>query len=307
MTNEVETGAEYDDAFAKFSESELPALSTAPKEEEPAEEEGEGAAVAAAAEEAEAPGEEGEEPVEGGEEGEEPASADKPEKAEKPAKPAGEEGKPDTAAELLNKLDALLESRKQEQAPAEPEPKEPPAQEQPVYTPEEQAFLEEYENEWGDVSKAESLKRRVEYEKLVQYVFNEVAAVLRPMTQDLQALSQERQKAQYRQVVPEYDTLQTDLMAWAESQPTYLRAAYQNVIQNGTPEDVADLVERYKRDTAASTEVESPKQKATELPPSAKKAAQALAPVSSKRSSVVAAEPDKNDFDGAFEKFAAMT
>ena len=32
MTNEVETGAEYDDAFAKFSESELPALSTAPKE-----------------------------------------------------------------------------------------------------------------------------------------------------------------------------------------------------------------------------------------------------------------------------------
>ncbi len=182
-----------------------------------------------------------------------------------------------------------------------------PAQEQPVYTPEEQAFLEEYETEWGDVSKAESLKRRVEYEKLVQYVFNEVAAVLRPMTQDLQALSQERQKAQYRQVVPEYDTLQTDLMAWAKSQPTYLRAAYQHVIQNGTPEDVADLVERYKRETAASTVVESPKQKATELPPSAKKAAQALAPVSSKRSSVVAAETDKNDFDGAFEKFAAMT
>lgn len=79
MTNEVETGTEYDDAFAKFSESELPALSTAPKEEEPAEEEGEGAAVAAAAEEAEA----------SGEEGEEPAFADKPEKAEKPAKPAG--------------------------------------------------------------------------------------------------------------------------------------------------------------------------------------------------------------------------
>ncbi len=289
MTNEVETGAEYDGAFAKFSESELPALSTAPKEEEPAEEEGE-----LGEGEWEVPA--GDEPAPGGEE---PAA--EPEKGEEPAKES------DAAADLLNKLDALLESRKQEQAPAAPEPKEPPAQEQPVYTPEEQAFLEEYENEWGDVSKAESLKRRVEYEKLVQYVFNEVAAVLRPMTQDLQALSQERQKAQYRQVVPEYDTLQADLAAWTEKQPAYLRAAYQHVIQTGTPEDVADLVERYKRETAASTVVESPKQKATELPPSAKKAAQALAPVSSKRSSVVAAETDKNDFDGAFEKFAAMT
>lgn len=297
MTTEVDTGTDYDDAFAKFSGSDLPALSTPKEENPPAEPEGvlnEG--------EGEAPAVDGDETPDGKDaepDGKEEPAA-KPEKAEKPTK------EDDVAADLLSKLDALLESRKQEQPP-EPKTQEPPEQETPVYTPEEQAFLAEYETEWADVSKAESLKRRVEYEKLVQYVFNEVAAVLRPMTQDLQALAQERQKAQYRQVVPEYDTMQADLVAWAESQPAYLRAAYQHVIQNGTPEDVADLVERYKRETAASTVVESPKQKATELPPSAKKAAQALAPVSSKRSSVVAAEPDKNDFDGAFDKFAAMT
>lgn len=295
MANEADTTADYDDAFAKFSADELPALSTPAKAEveegtEPAE------TLSAVAEESEVP-------------------ADDANAADSPAVAAEQSGKDaptgkagDEDAALLAKLDALLETRTKSEPPAPAAETPPaPAQEQAVYTPEEQAFLAEYETEWADVSKAESLKRRVEYEKLVQYVFNEVAAVLRPMTQDLQALAQERQKAQYRQVVPEYDTLQADLAAWTEKQPAYLRAAYQHVIQNGTPEDVADLVERYKRDTAASTEVESPKQKATELPPSAKKAAQALAPVSSKRSSVVAAETDKNDFDGAFEKFAAMT
>ena len=295
MANEADTTADYDDAFAKFSADELPALSTPAKAEveegtEPAE------TLSAVAEESEVPADDAN-------------AADSPavaaEQSRKDA-PTGKAGDEDAA--LLAKLDALLETRTKSEPPAPAAETPPaPAQEQAVYTPEEQVFLTEYETEWADVSKAESLKRRVEYEKLVQYVFNEVAAVLRPMTQDLQALAQERQKAQYRQVVPEYDTLQADLAAWTEKQPAYLRAAYQHVIQRGTPEDVADLVERYKRDTATNTVVESPQQKATELPPSAKKAAQALAPVSSKRSSVVAAETDKNDFDGAFEKFAAMT
>ena len=299
MADEPATSNEFEDAFTKFSGAELPELSTG-KTEEPAPEQ---ETTEDTAEEVAA-----EEPVEAEQEGEgepepEAAEAKKPEPEPKKAdKPAAED------EALLSKLDKLLEERGKaaEKAP-EPQPQEQPKEPADPYTPEERAFLDEYENEWSDVSKAEALKRRVEYNALMEYVFNEVAAVLRPMTQDLQALSQDRQKAQYRAAVPEYDTLQDSLVAWAESQPAYLREAYQHVIQNGNPEDVADLVERYKKETEPGNVVESPKQKATELPTSAKKAAQALAPVSSKRSSVVAAEPDKNDFEGAFDKFAAMT
>jgi hypothetical protein len=281
MTDTPETPPvdEFDDAFTKFSASELPVLTPAPVEA-PTEEETP-PAVAEGAEET---------PVD-------EAPEEVPE--EKPT------AKHDTA--LLSKLEELLDkNRAAEQAPAPVQTPAPAPQVNP-YTPEEQTFLAEYEKDWGDVSKAESLKRRTEYNDLVQYVFNEVAAVLRPMTQDLQVVLQERQKAQVLGAVPEYGTLQESITAWVGAQPAYLRDAYQRVIQGGNSDEIADLVERYKKDTSGSVVVDSSKQQATELPPPAKKAAQALAPVSSKRSSVVAAEPDKNDFDGAFAKFAAIT
>jgi hypothetical protein len=281
MTDTPETPPvdEFDDAFTKFSASELPVLTPAPVEA-PTEEETP-PAVAEGAEET---------PVD-------EAPEEVPE--EKPT------AKHDTA--LLSKLEELLDkNRAAEQAPAPVQTPAPAPQVNP-YTPEEQTFLAEYEKDWGDVSKAESLKRRTEYNDLVQYVFNEVAAVLRPMTQDLQVVLQERQKAQVLGAVPEYGTLQESITAWVGAQPAYLRDAYQRVIQGGNSDEIADLVERYKKDTPGSVVVDSSKQQATELPPPAKKAAQALAPVSSKRSSVVAAEPDKNDFDGAFAKFAAIT
>lgn len=285
-TQETTPVNEFDDAFTKFSADELPVLTPAPADppapvppepEAPAEDEE--ALPLAAKDEGIATGDE------------------KPE--EKPAE------KPDTA--LLAKLEELLDkTRAAEPKAVEPQPVTPAPPVNP-YTPEEQTFLAEYEKDWGDVSKAESLKRRTEYNDLVQYVFNEVAAVLRPMTQDLQVVLQERQKAQVLGAVPEYGTLQESITAWVGAQPAYLRDAYQRVIQGGNSDEIADLVERYKKDTPGSVVVDSSKQQATELPPPAKKAAQALAPVSSKRSSVVAAEPDKNDFDGAFAKFAAIT
>ena len=287
-TQETTPVNEFDDAFTKFSADELPVLTPAPTE-----------TPAPVPSEPETPAEDDEAlPLAAEDEG--TATGDE-KTEEKPAE------KPDTA--LLSKLEELLDKTRAAEPKAAEPPPTPAAPAPPVnpYTPEEQAFLAEYEKDWGDVSKAESLKRRTEYNDLVQYVFNEVAAVLRPMTQDLQVVLQERQKAQVLGAVPEYGTLQESITAWVGAQPAYLRDAYQRVIQGGNSDEIADLVERYKKDTSGSVVVDSSKQQATELPPPAKKAAQALAPVSSKRSSVVAAEPDKNDFDGAFAKFAAIT
>ncbi len=287
-TQETTPVNEFDDAFTKFSADELPVLTPAPTE-----------TPAPVPSEPETPAEDDEAlPLAAEDEG--TATGDE-KTEEKPAE------KPDTA--LLSKLEELLDKTRAAEPKAAEPPPTPAAPAPPVnpYTPEEQTFLAEYEKDWGDVSKAEALKRRTEYNDLVQYVFNEVAAVLRPMTQDLQMVLQERQKAQVLGAVPEYGTLQESITAWVGAQPAYLRDAYQRVIQGGNSDEIADLVERYKKDTPGSVVVDSSKQQATELPPPAKKAAQALAPVSSKRSSVVAAEPDKNDFDGAFAKFAAIT
>jgi hypothetical protein len=213
-----------------------------------------------------------------------------------PATPPGE-----TDEALLARLAALVGKAQPAEQPAAPVAPEAP----PVFTQEEAEFLAEYEKEWGDVAKAEALKRRAENDALVRYVFNEVAGVFRPMEQNLQRLLQQAQLAELRGAVPEYDNVRDNVVAWAEKQPPYLRAAYQHVIQQGTAEEIADLVSRYNKETG-TVPAPVPQQKSvTELPMSAKQAAATLAPVSSKRSAVAAVEPDKGDFDSAFERFAS--
>ena len=233
-------------------------------------------------------------------------------KVEEVAPPAEEPTQPpaETDEALLARLANLVQKSapKTEAAPTPAQtPAAQPAEERPAYSTEEQEFLQGYESEWADVSKAEALKRRAEYDRLVSYMFNEVATVVRPMEQALQQLLQRAQLAELQLAVPEYPDVRDGVAAWAEKQPAYLRAAYQHVIQHGTTEEVADLVGRYKRETGV-TQAPVPQQKAvTELPTSAKQAAATLAPVSSRRSAVAAVEPDKNDFEGAFKRFAAAS
>ena len=215
--------------------------------------------------------------------------------------PVVSQGEADDA--LLARLAARVGQAQPPEQPAAPEAVEVP----PAFTQEEAAFLAEYEKEWRDVAKAESLKRRAENDALVRYMFNEIASVFRPMEQNLQRLLQQAQLAELRGVVPEYDSVRDNVVAWAEKQPTYLRAAYQHVIQQGTAEEIADLVSRYNKELGNSP-APAPQQKSvTELPMSAKQAAATLAPVSSKRSAVAAVEPDKGDFDSAFERFSATS
>ena len=224
-----------------------------------------------------------------------------PAEPEAPALPVEDK---DADAALLARLAALVNQAKPE-APESASLPATPAEPAPLFNKEETAFLEEYEKEWTDVSKAEALKRRAEYHDLVRYVFNEVAEVFRPVQQNMQTLLQRAQLAELRTKVPEYDTVQAGIAAWAEKQPAYLRTAYQHVIQEGTAEDIADLVARYTKETGAVPAPTPQPKPVTELPPSAKQAAATLAPVSSRRSSTAAGDLDKGDFDAAFDRFAA--
>lgn len=207
-----------------------------------------------------------------------------------------------TDDELLARLVALAKqapepTKEAESKAAAPEP------EPDIYTDDEKTFLSDYEKDWPDVAKAEALRRRSEYRDLVNHVFSEVAKELGPIAETMRTLAERAHLTDLHEKVEDYDTVRENVIEWVNNQPTYLQNAYKEVIQHGTPDEVADLVSRYKKEAAPATPPAKSSKAETELPASTKQAVAALAPVSSKRSTIVQAD-DPDDFEGAFEAFA---
>ncbi len=222
-------------------------------------------------------------------------------KAEEPK--AEEPPKPSAADEVLNRLADLVKDRPAPAAAPTPEP------EPELYSAEEKALLAKYEEEWPDVARAETLRRKGEYRELVGYMFREVAGPLGPLLERVDALAQRTHLSDLQTRVSGYEDIRDKVVDWVETQPAYLKAAYTQVVNQGTVDEVADLIDRWRKETGVAVTPPprapaAPARKAeAELPPAAKQAAAALAPVSSKRSAVVAGV-DPEDFDSAFRMAA---
>lgn len=205
--------------------------------------------------------------------------------------------------DLLNRLAEML---KQPATKAEEPKQAQPAQqddEPPLYTQEEQTFLQEYEKEWPDIVKAERLIRRGEYRAMVGYVFQEVAKELKPLLETVQTLAERTHLTDLKNTVSDYDVVRDKVIDWVGTQPAYLQTAYKHVIEQGTIDEVTDLINRYRRESGAAPTPRPTTTRKTELPPATKQAAAALAPVGSKRSAVPQAL-DPQNFDQAFAEFA---
>lgn len=246
----------------------------------------------------------------------EPAPEPVEEPAPEPAVEAAQEPAPrGSDDDLLARFAEIVHAKAQPDPRATPQSQlqpQPQPQVQEPYTPEERAFLAQYEKDWPDVVKAESLRRRAEYQQVVGYMFNEMASVLQPLMQQVQSLAERTQLADLHQIEPEYDNLRDKVVAWIDQQPAYLRPAYEYVRDHGTTDEVADLIARYRQATgeqAAPASVPAsaaqPAREEPSLPAATKKAVASLAPVGSKRSVVVQSN-DPSDFDGAFESFAKV-
>ena len=235
----------------------------------------------------------------------EPAADTDPAAAEPAVAAAAEPAAVDSAAaaEL-----ATARARIAELETAQPaaEPVAEPAKETPVYTAEEEATIAKHREDWPDVAAGEALVRRAEYRALVSYVFDQVAKVYGPVREYYDSRSSRDQYTDIVGLVPDYDTVRDKTIEWAAAQPAYLKTAYDQVIESGSPEDVADLITRFKKETGyvspVAPAVAAPA-KPTALPEKAKQAAAALRVVSSKRSEPTAGA-DPNDFDAAFEEFS---
>lgn len=243
---------------------------------------------------------------------EEPKDADavvEPLVEEPVVEPVVEAPKPSPSEDLLSRLvDRLAPAEK---VPAAPTPAAAPQPEPELYTADEKALLTKYEEEWPDVARAETLRRKGEYREVVGYVFREVASTLGPLLEQMaeirrvtETVAERAQLADLQGRVSDYEGVRDKVVDWVEKQPAYLKTAYTQVVEKGTVDEITDLIDRWRKDTGVTATPKAavvPARKAeTELPPAAKQAAAALAPVSSKRSAVVAGL-DPGDFDSAFK------
>lgn len=232
--------------------------------------------------------------------------------------PKADDGKPAPKAAPKDEEDiierfARIVADKTKETPAQPV-KTQQEEEPPLFTKEEQEAVEEYLKDYGEVERGAALIRRAEYQQVTKHIFNEIGRALAPFIQNAQAMIEQVHLQNLRSSVEDYDTIYDKVIEWAENQPAYLKSAYKRVIQEGTQEEIVDLIERFRKDTGSAPPApangktnggaQPEKTKATELPAAAKKAAAALAPVSTKRSNV-SAGVDPADFDSAFAAFAS--
>jgi hypothetical protein len=223
-------------------------------------------------------------------------------KAPAAAAPAASESDDD----VLKRLAAAVKKVDTAEAPAATDDK---PQDQPLFTAEEDAKIEHFRKEWPEVAEAFDLQARALAQSVLKYAFEQIGGVVNPMRETLDILATRTHYGDLKDKVGEYTPAERqEIIDWVDQQPTYLQAAMKSVIDGGTAEEVADLVGRYRKETGkqpagAQDDPPGPSGGDVELSDEAKKAAAALAPVSTKRTAVQGSD-DKSDYNGAFAKFA---
>jgi hypothetical protein len=204
--------------------------------------------------------------------------------------------------ELLTRLADMLSQRQ----PSAPVVQAQQPQAAPIYTEEEVARLRQFEQDWPDFAEALRLFSRGTTVQNNAYVFNELARVMGPQLQNMQTVQIEHQYDALRRSIPDYDVVRDPVIKWVKEDPklpAYLRTAYSGVIDNGDVGEITDLVNRWRDATGKQTPRAAPPVKsANDLSPAAKQAAAALAPVVTKRATIIRSEPE--GFDAAFDEFA---
>lgn len=241
------------------------------------------------------------------EDDEEEESEEEEDEVSEVATKKAKKGAPDSDEKLLERFAEIVKEKAlpaQQTQTQQSQPQQAP----PMFSKDEEEFLTTYEKEWPDIAKAETLRRRAEYKELVGYIFSEIAKEISPVLESVKTISERTHLQDLQSTVNDYDDVRDKVVDWVGKQPAYLQPAYNHVIQQGTVDEVVDLINRYKADTGvkvaqAPSSPPARKKMDTELPSATKQAAASLAPVSSKRSAVIAGV-DSGDFESAFAAFA---
>ena len=206
-----------------------------------------------------------------------------------------------------------------------PAPVAEPQPAPPIYTADETEFLKKYREEWPDIARGEALARQAENIALVNHIYAQIAEHVLPLVQRgaqaADAVSESETISMIRDAHPDYSAkMYDDVNAWAEGLTGFEKKAAMMTIKEGDPEDVVDLISKFKEaNPAAASSVAAhvakpaavvapaakPKATVTELSAAAKQAARAISAVDTKRTPSTPNSVDKGDFDGAWAEAMA--
>ena len=178
----------------------------------------------------------------------------------------------------------------------------------------EQAILDTLEANFPEVTAANAVLSRVIMAKVENMVEQRVAAVLAQLA-PIAAVTQNVARNAHEQAIlaahPDAFTVLPQVEAWVDSQPKILKAAYNQVLDNGNTDDIIELYDVFKKDTGSAQTPGSP----GAAPDAA--AAKAAAEAAAKEAKLKAQEGirsrqttqqsgiDEDDFEGAFAQEAA--
>lgn len=214
--------------------------------------------------------------------------------------------------DVINKFTAAVEKMHPQPTAAQP------VEETPPFTAEEQQILTDFAKDLPEAAAAMQLMTRETARQTAMYIFSQLGPVISALQQQTTKITNESHIDQIYSLVPDYDEVREKAIAWAQDakQPAFMRKAYDNVIKDGSPQDIATLVDQYRvanniakpaTATAAAPAVAKPAVKTPVVDPAVAAAAAALAPVKTQRSQVNGEGLiDPNNFDEAFSKFAGM-
>lgn len=164
--------------------------------------------------------------------------------------------------------------------------------------------LAAYAKEYPEIAKAQELHTQVVMGRALQQFALNIAQTLAPLVESVNAYRGETHESAIARAHPDYAALTPDLVNWVNTRPAFARDAYTQTLQNGGTQAVIELLSEFKEATGRNKTAPAEAPASAPAPVVPNPAAQALAPVTAKRSSPPRGAPDPNDFDGAFAEAA---
>ena len=239
------------------------------------------------------------------------------------AKKAAEEeaARRKTAEDAARKVadEAAAKAKAEEEAKAKAEAEKKAAEEaeikDPVLSPEAEKAIAEFKKEWPEQSAAVEAMMTHQVASLEARFARALGGLVGKLYEDLEPLAESvavTENNSFRTAVlgahKDYDTVYPKLEGWIAQRPAYLQDAYKRVYNEGTAEEIIDLVTQFKATQGLPPEVSGQPQPNAEVKPASKprptEQANELAPVKGQRTTPTPQGVDTNDFDGAFAEFA---
>ena len=178
-------------------------------------------------------------------------------------------------------------------------------------TPEEEAALKEYEQDFDVVSKMEGKKRDIALRALRKEFEGwkkEVLDQLKP-TQELLKETKDQNEIRNREdhfnairrAHKDFETFRDDgsIKKWIETKPKYLQDAMMNTYSNGSAEEVIEFLDDFKKENNLTKE---PDPKVIDINERKAEKKQNLTAVISRRGAVNQLQKVADDYDGAFDE-----